>query len=80
MKKLFALLLLSAAASFTLAAEPAKAAATDKPKADAKAGVKFEECCDDDAKPADAKTAKADPKTDAAKKEAAKPVAKVDKK
>ena len=79
MKKLVALLALFAAGSFTFAAEPSKAPTPTKSKTDPKADLEL--CCDDDAKPADTKTAKAtEQKSDAAKKDAPTPVAKSDKK
>ena len=82
MNKLPALLLLALSAiSFTFAAEQ-KSPVAEKAKPDAKAAEKCDDgsCCDDDAKPADAKVAKdtkaTDGKTNAAKKEGPKPVAK----
>ena len=78
MKKLLLLLGALAAASFTFAAQPAKAPAVDKPKAAAKAEEKCDDdsCCDDE-KPADAKDAKATAqKADPAKDGKAKSVAK----
>jgi hypothetical protein len=82
MKKLFLLIATLACASFVLAAEPTKAAAAEKPKASAKTDAKCDDvsCCDEDAKPADAKTAKATEQKGDAKKDAAKTVAKSDKK
>ena len=75
MKKLFLLLAALATGAFTFATEPAKAPAAAKPKADAKCDDGS--CCDDDAKPADAKSAKpAEKKSDDAKKTAAQPVEK----
>ena len=64
-------------ASWSAAAEPAKPSAAAKPNAK----PDLELCCDDDAKPADPKAAKAsEQKSDAAKKDAPKPSAQSDKK
>jgi hypothetical protein len=66
-------------ASWSAAAEPAKSSDAAKPKSNPKPDLEL--CCDDDAKPADPKTAKAtEQKSDAAKKDAPKPSAQSDKK
>jgi hypothetical protein len=76
MKKLFAVLTLLAVSSLIHAADPKPAAPADaKAKPDRKAELEL--CCDDDAKPADPKTAKvAEQKSDAEKKAAPKPATK----
>jgi hypothetical protein len=78
MKKLPLLVASLAFSTLVFAAEPAKAPEAAKPKSGPKPDPEL--CCDDDAAPADSKTAKPDAKNATAKKEAGKPAAKPEKK
>ncbi len=79
MKKLPLLIAALVSATWSAAAEPAKSPDAARPKSNTKPDLEL--CCDDDAKPADPKAAKAtEQKSDAAKKDAPKPSAQSDKK